>query len=163
MIAVYPGSFDPVTNGHLDIIERSASLFDKVYVAVLKNSSKKPLFSVSERCDLIRRVSGHLHNIEITSFDGLLVDFLKQVDADIIVKGLRAMSDFEYEFQMALINRKLDKSVETVFLMTSAENQYLSSSIVKDVARYGANLNGLVPEQIQQDIYNKFKNKEEQK
>ena len=158
MIAVYPGSFDPVTNGHLDIIERSAALFDKVYVAVLKNSNKTPLFSVEERCELIKRVTPHLDNIVITSFDGLLVDFVKKVDGKIIVKGLRALSDFEYEFQMALTNKKLDNDVETVFLSTSAQNQYLSSSIVKDVARYNGNLSGLVPEEIQKDIYKKFEN-----
>ncbi|MBO4897294.1 MAG: pantetheine-phosphate adenylyltransferase [Clostridia bacterium] len=156
MIAVYPGSFDPVTNGHLDIIERSASLFDKVYVAVLKNSSKMPLFSVEERCELIERVTHHLDNIVVTSFDGLLVDFVKKVDGKIIVKGLRALSDFEYEFQMALTNKKLDNDVETVFLSTSAQNQYLSSSIVKDIARYKGSLDGLVPAEIQNDIYKKL-------
>lgn len=156
MIAVYPGSFDPVTNGHLDIIERSASLFDKVYVAVLKNSSKTPLFSVEERCGLIERVTSHLDNIVVTSFDGLLVDFVKRVDGKIIVKGLRALSDFEYEFQMALTNKKLDNDVETVFLSTSAQNQYLSSSIVKDIARYKGSLDGLVPAVIQSDIYKKL-------
>ena len=159
MIAVYPGSFDPVTNGHLDIIERSASLFDKVYVAVLKNSSKTPLFSVEERCGLIERVTPHLDNIVITSFDGLLVDFVKKVDGKIIVKGLRALSDFEYEFQMALTNKKLDNDVETVFLSTSAQNQYLSSSIVKDIARYKGSLDGLVPAEIQSDIYKKLEQK----
>ena len=156
MIAVYPGSFDPVTNGHLDIIERSASLFDKVYVAVLKNSSKTPLFSVEERCELIKRVTPHLDNIVVTSFDGLLVDFVKRVGGKIIVKGLRALSDFEYEFQMALTNKKLDNDVETMFLSTSAQNQYLSSSIVKDIARYKGSLEGLVPAEIQNDIYKKL-------
>lgn len=156
MIAVYPGSFDPVTNGHLDIIERSSKLFDKVYVAVLKNSSKTPLFSTGERCALIERVTSHLNNVAVASFDGLLVDFMHTVGAKVLVKGLRAVSDFEYEFQMALVNRKLSPDIETMFLMTSAENQYLSSSIVKDVAGYGANLSGLVPQEIQNDIYAKF-------
>ena len=157
MIAVYPGSFDPVTVGHLDIIERSSKLFDKVYVAVLQNSSKTPAFSVEERKELISRVTGHLDNIVIADFSGLLVDFAKSVGAKVIVKGLRALSDFEYEFQMALINKKLEDEIETMFLMTSAQNQYLSSSVVKDVARYGANLMGLVPPEIMQDIYDKFK------
>lgn len=157
MIAVYPGSFDPVTCGHLDIIERSCKLFDTVYVAVLQNSSKTPLFTVEERKELIKRVTAHLDNVVIADFNGLLVDFAKGVGAKIIVKGLRAVSDFEYEFQMALINRKLESEIETMFLMTSAQNQYLSSSIVKDVAKYGSNLAGLVPESIMQDIYDKLK------
>lgn len=156
MIAVYPGSFDPVTNGHLDIIERSAKMFDKLYVAVLKNSSKTPLFTLEERCGLIDRVTGHIKNIEILSFDGLLVDFMKKINAKVIVKGLRAMSDFEYEFQMALANRRLDGDIETMFLVTSMQNQYVSSSFVKDVARYGASLNGFVPKEIENDIYEKL-------
>ena len=157
MIAVYPGSFDPVTCGHLDIIERSSRLFDTVYVAVLQNSSKTPLFSVEERKELIKRVTSHLDNVIIADFNGLLVEFAKNVGAKVIVKGLRAVSDFEYEFQMALINRKLEGEIETMFLMTSAQNQYLSSSIVKDVAKYGSSLSGLVPSEIMQDIYDKLK------
>ncbi len=157
MIAVYPGSFDPVTCGHLDIIERSSKLFDTVYVAVLQNSSKTPLFSVEERKELIKRVTSHLDNVIIADFNGLLVEFAKNVGAKVIVKGLRAVSDFEYEFQMALINRKLEGEIETMFLMTSAQNQYLSSSIVKDVAKYGSSLSGLVPSEIMQDIYDKLK------
>ncbi len=157
MIAVYPGSFDPVTCGHLDIIERSSKLFDTVYVAVLQNSSKTPLFSVEERKELIKRVTSHLDNVIIADFNGLLVEFAKNVGAKVIVKGLRAVSDFEYEFQMALINRKLEGEIETMFLMTSAQNQYLSSSIVKDVAKYGSSLSGLVPSEIMKDIYDKFK------
>lgn len=157
MIAVYPGSFDPVTCGHLDIIERSSRLFDTVYVAVLQNSSKTPLFSVEERKEMIKRVTSHLDNVIIADFNGLLVEFAKNVGAKVIVKGLRAVSDFEYEFQMALINRKLEGEIETMFLMTSAQNQYLSSSIVKDVAKYGSSLSGLVPSEIMQDIYDKLK------
>lgn len=156
MIAVYPGSFDPVTNGHVDIIYRSAALFDKVYIALLQNSGKSPLFSIDERKELIERVTPDIDNIVVTDFSGLLVDFAQRVGAGIIVKGLRAMSDFEYEFQMALTNRKLNDKIETVFLTTSAQYQYLSSSVVKDVARHGGCLEGLVPEQIQKDIYNKF-------
>jgi len=154
--AVYPGSFDPITNGHIDIIERSAKIFDKVYVAILQNSSKSPLFSVDERRSLIERVTTHIPNIEVTVFDGLLVDYMKQIGASVIIKGLRAVSDFEYEFQMALTNSKLDSEIETLFMMASAQNQYLSSSIVKEVARYKANLDGLVPGSIMQDIYNKI-------
>ncbi len=154
--AVYPGSFDPITNGHIDIIERSAKIFDKVYVAILQNSSKNPLFSVDERRSLIERVTTHIPNIEVTVFNGLLVDYMKQIGASVIIKGLRAVSDFEYEFQMALTNSKLDSEIETLFMMASAQNQYLSSSIVKEVARYKANLDGLVPGSIMQDIYNKI-------
>jgi pantetheine-phosphate adenylyltransferase len=156
MIAVYPGSFDPVTCGHLDIIKRSAALFDKVYIAVLINSNKKPLFTLEERKELICRVTGNFKNVEVMHFDGLLVNFMHEVGAQIIVKGLRAVSDFEYEFQMALTNRKLAPDIETVFLMTSAEYQYLSSSIVKDIARFGGSLDGLVPKEIEKDIYSKF-------
>ncbi len=155
-IAVYPGSFDPVTNGHIDIIERTAEVFDKVYVAILQNSSKHPLFSVSEREELIRRVTKHIPNVEVVSFDGLLVDFMREKKATVIVKGLRAVSDFEYEFQMALINRELAPEVETLFMMTKAQNQYLSSSIVKEIAKYQAPLDGMVPKEIQEDIYKKI-------
>ena len=156
-IAVYPGSFDPITNGHIDIIERSAEVFDKVYVAILKNSSKSPLFSVPEREALISRVTRHIPNVEAVSFDGLLVDFMRERKATVIVKGLRAVSDFEYEFQMALINRQLAPEVETLFMMTKAQNQYLSSSIVKEVAKYNAPLDGMVPEEIQEEIYEKIR------
>ncbi len=154
--AVYPGSFDPITNGHIDIIERAAEVFDKVYVAILKNSSKKPLFSVPERVELIKRVTAHIPNIEVVWFDGLLVDFMREKKATVIIKGLRAISDFEYEFQMALTNRQLAPEVETLFMMTRAQNQYLSSSIVKEVAKYKASLDGMVPAEIQEDIYKKI-------
>jgi len=158
-IAVYPGSFDPITNGHIDIVERAAEVFDKVYVAILKNSSKHPLFSVPEREELINRVTKHISNIEVVSFDGLLVDFMREKSATVIVKGLRAISDFEYEFQMALTNRQLAPEVETLFMMTKAQNQYLSSSIVKEIAKYNASLDGMVPDEIQADIYQKIKQK----
>lgn len=154
-LAIYPGSFDPITNGHLDIIERSAKLFDKVYVAVLKNSSKNPLFSIPERMEMAKRVTSHIKNVEVISFDKLLVDAAREVGAQFIVKGLRATSDFEYEFQMALINKKLAPDIETFFLTASAEYHYLSSSIVRELARYKSSLEGLVPECIQKDIYEK--------
>ena len=147
-IAVYPGSFDPVTNGHLDIIKRASRIFDRVYVAVLTNSAKQPLFSVPERMDMIRQQTAGFGNVEADAFSGLLVDYLEQVGANVIIKGLRAMSDFEYEFQMALMNHKLKREVETLFMVTSARYQYLSSSIVKEVARYGGNLSGLVPDAL---------------
>lgn len=154
-IAVYPGSFDPVTNGHIDIIRRSSRTFDKVYVAVLVNSSKKPLFSIEQRMEWIRKVTQGLDNVEIDTFSGLLVDYMREKGAGIIIKGLRAVSDFEYEFQMALMNHKLSKDIETLFMMTSAKYQYLSSSIVKEVARHGGCLDGLVPDEMKEQILKK--------
>ena len=149
-IAVYPGSFDPVTNGHLDIIKRASKIFEKVYVAILTNSSKSPMFSVEERMEMIRQSvkAKGLTNVEVCNFNGLLVDFVAEKNANVIIKGLRAVSDFEYELQMALMNHKLLKDVETLFMMTSNKYSYLSSSIVKEVARYGGNLDGLVPEEL---------------
>ncbi len=154
-IAVYPGSFDPVTNGHIDIIRRSSRTFDKVYVAVLVNSAKKPLFSIEQRMEWIRKVTQGLDNVEVDTFSGLLVDYMREKGAGIIIKGLRAVSDFEYEFQMALMNHKLSKDIETLFMMTSAKYQYLSSSIVKEVARHGGCLDGLVPDEMKEEILKK--------
>jgi pantetheine-phosphate adenylyltransferase len=155
-IAICPGSFDPATNGHIDIIERSAKLFDKVIVAVLYNPSKQPLFSVDERVELLRKTCGSIQNVEIDSFSGLLTDYAKSKNANVIVKGLRAVSDFEYELQMALMNKKLYPEVETVFMMTSSRYSYLSSSLVKEVARLGGCIKGLVPEIIEREIYRRF-------
>ncbi len=151
-IAVYPGSFDPITNGHIDIIRRSSRTFDKVYVAVLVNSAKKPLFSIEQRMEWIKKVTAGLDNVEVDTFSGLLVDYMREKGAGIIIKGLRAVSDFEYEFQMALMNHKLSKDIETLFMMTSAKYQYLSSSIVKEVARHGGCLDGLVPDEMKEEI-----------
>lgn len=155
---VYPGSFDPCTNGHLDIISRSARTFDRVVVAVLTNSAKVSLFSVEERVELLRSVTLEYPNVEIASFSGLLVDFMKKVDASIIIKGLRAVSDFEYEFQMALTNRTLSDDIETLFIPTSKEYMFLSSSIVKEIARYNGSLDGLVPECLIPVINKRFGN-----
>ncbi len=152
--AVYPGSFDPVTNGHLDIIQRASKTFDKVYVAILTNSSKTPMFSLKQRLDWLKRSTEHIGNVEIDCFSGLLVNYLKEKDANIIIKGLRAVSDFEYEFQMALMNRKLSPDVETLFMMTHGKYSYLSSSIVKEVARHRASLSGLVPDFMIEEISN---------
>ena len=154
--AIYPGSFDPITNGHLDIIERASKLCDKVIVAVLKNTNKNPMFTLEERVALIEEVVAPLNNVTVECFSGLLVDYAKQHNANVIIKGLRAVSDFEYEFQMALMNRKLSPDVETIFLMTSSKNSYLSSSIVKEVAKFGGCIEGLVPENIKQAILNKI-------
>ena len=130
-VAIYPGSFDPITNGHLDIIQRGCNIFDKVIVAVLINIDKKGLFTIGERVELIKKATAHLENVEVVSFNGLLVDLAKEYNARVILKGLRAVSDFEYELQMALMNSKLDPDIETLFMMTSIEYSYLSSSSVK--------------------------------
>ncbi len=155
-MAVYPGSFDPITYGHLDIIERGKKVFDKIIVAVLVNSSKDPLFSVEERTEMIREATRHLSNVEVDSFNGLLVDYLKKRNPHAILRGLRAISDFEYELQIASINRKLNDKVETFFLMTSNEHSFISSSMVKEVARYGADVKDLVPGTVEKALRKKF-------
>ncbi len=151
-IAVYPGSFDPITCGHLDIIRRSCKIFDKVIVALLNNGTKKPMFSVEERIDMIARCTKDLPNCQIESFDGLLADFARQQNADTIIRGLRAISDFEYEFQMALLNKKLNPDVETLFMVTSLNCLYISSSVVKEICAYGGNTQGLIPDEIINDV-----------
>lgn len=155
-IAIYPGSFDPCTNGHLDIIERSSRIFEKVIVAVLVNSSKTPTFTVDERIELLTEATAHIPNVEVMGFNGLLAQFAEQQKAKIIIKGLRAVSDFEYEFQMSLTNNKLNPNVETLFMTTKSENMYLSSSIVREVARYGGSIEDMVPTTIVNKIYKKF-------
>lgn len=155
-IAVVPGSFDPVTNGHLDIIKRAAEVFDIVYVAVLNNSSKKPLFTVDERMTLIGEVTKEIPNVRIEQSAGLLVDYAQSKNASAIVRGLRAVSDFEYEMQITSMNRFLDKHIETFFIMTKNEYSFLSSSIVKEVAQYGGNIHGLVPQIIEDALLEKF-------
>lgn len=154
-IAVYPGSFDPVTFGHLDIIERSCKLFDKVIVAVMINSSKRPMFSVDERVALLREATKNLPNVSVDCHEGLLIDYLKKADAKILVKGLRAISDFESEFQMASVNQKLCPEVETVFIMTRTEYMYLSSSIVKEVGTLGGDITNFVTENVRVAIEQK--------
>ena len=156
-IAVYPGSFDPITNGHLDIITRGARTFDKLIVAVLVNVDKKGLFNIDERVELIKKVTKDIKNVEVMSFNGLLIDFIKEQKANVILKGLRALSDFEYEFQMALMNTKLDPDVETLFMMTSSDYYYVSSSAVKQVAKFGGCIEGLVPKEIISDVMERYK------
>lgn len=155
-IAIIPGSFDPITNGHLDVIARTAKLFDKVYVAVLSNSTKTPLFTPEERVELIQRVTKSFPNVKCECFSGLLVDFAKSKGANFIIKGLRAVSDYEYECQMALANHNLAPDIETFFITSSPQYSYLSSSIVKEFALHGASLDTLVPNEIINDIHNKF-------
>ena len=157
MIAVYPGSFDPVTSGHFDIICRAAGMFETLIVLVAANSSKMPLFSAEERADMVRVSCAHLPNVRVELLpQTLLVRFVVESGAGVIVKGLRAVSDFEYEFQMALLNRHLEPKVETIFLMTAAQHAYLSSSIVKEIARLGGDISGLVPEPVQEALQRKF-------
>jgi len=156
MILVYPGSFDPITNGHLDIITRAVYICDKLIVAVGSNEAKKPAFSVEERIDLIKCTLGERDDIMVTSFSGLLADFVKKVGAKAVIKGLRAMSDFEYEFQMALLNKNLEPDMETLFMMTSVNYSYLSSSAVKEIAKNGGNIEGLVPECIREKVMKKL-------
>ncbi len=155
--AIYPGSFDPLTNGHLDVITRASKMFDKVIVGVLKNSAKNAAFSTEERVEFIKRTTRNLPNVTAEGFSGLLVDFARHHNSNVIVKGLRAVSDFEYEFQMAMANKSQREEIETLFLTTSKEYMFLSSSIVKEIARYGGNLKELVPPEIEEDILNKFK------
>lgn len=155
-IAVYPGSFDPVTFGHLDIIQRAANIFDKVIVAVLNNSKKTPLFTVEERTQLLAEVTRGIDNVEVDSFGELLIDYMSARRAHVIVKGLRAISDFESEMQMASLNHKLNEKVETFFMMTSPQYSYLSSSIVKEIARFRGPVSDLVPAEVEEALRRKF-------
>jgi len=153
--AVYPGSFDPITLGHLNIIRRTAKIFDKVVVVVMVNSEKQCLFTAEERVDMISRVIARLDNVEVATYDGLLADYAKLLGGAVIVKGLRAVSDFEYEFQMALINKQLNPELDTMFLTASEKYTYLSSSVVKEMGRYGVDLSALVPIEIKDEVANK--------
>ena len=155
--AIYPGSFDPVTNGHLDVISRARKLFDEIVVAVAHNDEKQPLFSLDERLALLRQALDKIDNVRIAQFDGLLVEFAVAEKASAVIRGLRAVSDFEFEFQMALMNRKLEVNVETIFLMPKEEYTYLSSRLVKEIARLGGNISGFVPPSVVQALAKKFK------
>ncbi len=155
-VAIYPGSFDPVTNGHIDIIERGLKLFDKVIVSILHNPGKKNLFTLDERLEMLKDCMKKFNNIEVDSFDGLLVDYAATRNADAILRGLRAMSDFEYEFQMALMNRRLNREVQTVFLMTGLRWIFTSSSIIKEAIQFGGNIDGMVPKLVQNKLKRKF-------
>lgn len=157
-IGVYPGSFDPATLGHLDIIKRASKLFDRLIVAVLINGEKKAMFTVEEKVDFLKRITRTLPNVEVEHFGGLLADYVREKDACAIVKGLRAVSDFEYEFQMAMANRKLNPTVDTIFLMTSQQYMFLSSGIVKDIARHGGDISEFVSSEICEDILKKTNN-----
>jgi pantetheine-phosphate adenylyltransferase len=154
--AVCPGSFDPITYGHLDIIKRASHIFDTVIVAVLNNARKQPLFTVEERIAMIQEVTADIPKVQVDSFNGLLTEYMRKKQANTIIKGLRAVSDFEYELQMASINRKLDDNIETFFMMTNNKYSYLSSSIVKEIAKYNASVEDLVPPVVQERLINKF-------
>jgi pantetheine-phosphate adenylyltransferase len=159
-IAICPGTFDPITNGHLDIISRGARIFDKLYVVVLNNESKHPLFSVEERVNLIKKVTKDFPNVEADSYSGLLVDYAEKVGAIANIRGLRAVSDFEYEMQITSMNRLLDDKLETFFIMTKSVYSFLSSSIVKEVAQYGADISKLVPTIVEDALKEKYKFRE---
>jgi len=156
-VAIYPGTFDPVTNGHIDIIHRAAPIFDKVVVTLAVNSAKQPLFSLEERLELVRRSVEGLPNVEVESFTGLVVDFARKVGASVIIRGLRAISDFEYEFQIALMNRKQYRGVDTVFLMPDERYTYLSSSLVKEISRNGGSIECFVPRVVEEALNEKYR------
>lgn len=154
-VAIYPGSFDPVTNGHLDLIGRGEKMFDRLIVAVLKNADKEPLFSLAERVEMLREVTKHWESVEVDVFDGLLVDYARKRGAAVILRGIRAISDYEYELQMALMNRKLEPRLETVFMLPGESFSYLSAKLVREIARLGGPLTGLVPPIVEQRLRSK--------
>lgn len=158
-LAICPGSFDPVTNGHLDIIERASGIFDEVIVAVFNNDAKSPLFSVEERMSLIKESTSYLPNISVDSSSHLLMDYAKEKNADVVIRGLRAVSDFEYEMQITSMNRKLNPEIETLFVMTNNQYSFLSSSMVKEAAKYHGDISDLVPDVVQSALREKFKTK----
>ena len=155
-IAVYPGTFDPITNGHIDLVERSLGIFDEVIIALAPNPKKIPLFTIEERIEMIKAATKGLENVKTDVFNGLLVNYAKKKKAKAIIRGLRAVSDFEYEFQMALMNRRLDSMIETVFLMPSEEYSYLTSTIIKEIAAFKGSVKGLVPKIVEDKLKEKF-------
>jgi pantetheine-phosphate adenylyltransferase len=161
--AVYPGSFDPITNGHLDVIQRAARLFDRVIVAVAINESKTPMFSMSQRKDLTARSVEHLPNVEVDTFTGLLVDYVSAKKGEAVIRGLRAVSDFEFEFQLALMNRKLNEKVETIFMMPKETYTFISSRMIKEVARLGGDISSFVPKHVEEALHKKVGNRRKQK
>jgi pantetheine-phosphate adenylyltransferase len=158
-VAIYPGSFDPVTNGHIDIVERGLRIFDRIVVAILHNPNKKALFTIEERMEMLQDCLKEFSNVEVDTFDGLLVDYACKRNAQAILRGLRALSDFDYEFQMALMNRRLNREIQTVFLMTGLRWIFTSSSIIREAARFGGNVNGMVPPLVSKKLKERFSRK----
>ena len=156
VVAIYPGSFDPITNGHLDVIERGSRLFDHLIVAILHNAGKEALFSAKERVEMVGEVLSHMSNIEVDSFEGLLVSYAKSRGARVILRGIRAVSDYEYELQMALMNRRLESQIETVFLMAAEANSFVSSRLVKEVVQLGGDIGGFVPPSVANRLHSRF-------
>jgi pantetheine-phosphate adenylyltransferase len=156
VLAIYPGSFDPVTNGHLDLIERAAKIFKHLVVAVLRNAEKAPLFSLPERLEMLREVSGSFPNVEVDSFDGLLTDYARRRQAQVLLRGIRAVSDYEYELQMAMINRRLEPELETVFMVPAVSYSFVSSRLVREIARLGGPVAGLVPPSVERRLRAKY-------
>jgi len=154
--AIYPGSFDPPTNGHLDLIQRGSQIFEELVVAILRNSEKVPMFSVMERLEMLRELTSDLSNVRIDTFDGLMVEYAKSIDAMCVLRGIRAISDYEYELQMALMNRKIEPTLETVFMMPADKYSYVSSRLVREVAQVGGPVKGLVPEAVEQKLREKL-------
>lgn len=152
VVAIYPGSFDPVTNGHLDLIERGSNIFGRLVVAVLRNAEKDPLFSLSERIEMLQEATGGYPNVEVDSFHGLLVDYARKREARVLLRGIRAVSDYEYELQMAMMNRKLEPRLETVFMLPAIQYSYLSSRLVREIVQLGGSVNGLVPPAVEQRL-----------
>ena len=157
VIAIYPGSFDPPTNGHLDLIERGAKIFDVLIVALLRNSEKQPLFSIEERLSMLRDTTKRWSNVRVDSFEGLLVDYAVRSGAKVVLRGIRAISDYEYELQMALMNRKLDARLETIFMMPAETYSYLSSRLVREISSLGGSISALVPEVVERELMNKLR------
>jgi pantetheine-phosphate adenylyltransferase len=156
-IAIYPGSFDPITNGHVDVIERASTMFDKIYVVIAINSNKVTLFSENERIELARQSLQHLNNVEVQGTHNLTVEFARQVNANVIIRGIRAISDFEFEFQIALMNRKIEPDIHTIFLLPNEKYTYLNSSIVKELAKYNEDVSDFVPTIVAQELVKKFR------